>query len=159
MLRKYKFQMIFVTKWRKYMNTFTKSGINALLESVFAPWIQDLGLQVVEINNDNVLFYLPENDNLVRGGGSGPAVVCGQAIASAADTCSVLALTSFNKKFRNCTTIEMTNHFLRPLMNNGIEIKVEALSNGRKMAVIRAEFRNTLGKLAATATCSFAYLE
>ena len=54
------------------MNTFTKSGINALLESVFAPWIQDLGLQVVEINNDNVLFYLPENDNLVRGGGSGP---------------------------------------------------------------------------------------
>ena len=44
-------------------------------------------------------------------------------------------------------------------MNKGIEIKVVALSNGRKMAVIRSEFRNVSGKLAATATCSFAYLD
>ena len=94
----------------------------------------------------------------MRGGGDGPPVVCGQAIASAADTCSVLALTAFNKTYRNCTTVDMTTHFMRPLMNKGIQIKVEALSNGRKMAVIRSEFRNKLGKLAATATCSFVYL-
>lgn len=151
--------MIFVTNWRKYMKTFTKLDIQELLESVFAPWVQDLGLQVIEINEDNILFYLPENDNLVRGGGDDVTVVCGQAIASAGDTCSVLALTAFNKKFRNCTTVDMTTHFLRPLMNKGIEIKVVALSNGRKMAVIRSEFRNISGKLAATAICSFAYLD
>ena len=78
------------------MNTFTKLDIQELLESVFAPWVQDLGLQVIEINEDNILFYLPENDNLVRGGGDDVTVVCGQAIASAGDTCSVLALTAFN---------------------------------------------------------------
>ena len=104
------------------MNTFTKLDIQELLVSVFAPWVQDLGLQVIEINEDNILFYLPENDNLVRGGGDDDVtVVCGQAIASAGDTCSVLALTAFNKKFRNCTTVDMTTHFLRPLMNKGIE--------------------------------------
>ena len=74
------------------MNTFTKLDIQELLESVFAPWVQDLGLQVIEINEDNILFYLPENDNLVRGGGDDDVtVVCGQAIASAGDTCSVSA--------------------------------------------------------------------
>ena len=31
------------------MNTFTKLDIQELLESVFAPWVQDLGLQVIEI--------------------------------------------------------------------------------------------------------------
>ena len=99
------------------------------------------------------------NDNLVRGGGEGPPVVCGQAIASAADTCSVLALTGFNKKFRNCTTVDMTSHFMRPLMNDGIEIKVKVLSSGRKMAVVQSSFKNSSGKLAATATCTFALLD
>ena len=53
----------------------------------------------------------------------------------------------------------MTNHFMRPLSNTGIEINVEILSNGRKMAVLRANFKNKSGKLAATAICSFAYLD
>ena len=141
------------------MNSFNKSDIMALLKSVFAPWVQDLKLQVTEINNKDVQFYLPENDNLVRSGGDGPPVICGQAIASASDTCCVLALTAINKKFRNCTTVDMTNHFMRPLSNTGIEINVEILSNGRKMAVLRANFKNKSGKLAATAICSFAYLD
>ena len=45
------------------MNSFNKSDIMALLKSVFAPWVQDLKLQVTEINNKDVQFYLPENDN------------------------------------------------------------------------------------------------
>ena len=129
------------------------------MKNVFAPWIQELRLEVREMNNENFEFYLPENDNLVRGGGEGPPVVCGQAIASAADTCSVLALTGFNKKFRNCTTVDMTSHFMRPLMNDGIEIKVKVLSSGRKMAVVQSSFKNSSGKLAATATCTFAFLD
>ena len=53
------------------MNSFNKSDIMALLKSVFAPLVQDLKLQVTEINNKDVQFYLPENDNLVRSGGDG----------------------------------------------------------------------------------------
>ena len=144
------------------MDIVKKADLQGLLKNIFAPWIQDLGLQIKEIKEikDGWFdFYLPENNNLVRGGGDGPPVVCGQAIASAADTCCVLALTAFNKKFRNCTTVDMTTHFMRPLMNNGIEINVEVLSSGRKMAVLRAGFRNNSGKIAATATCTFAYLD
>ena len=141
------------------MDMITKVDLQELLKNVFAPWIQELRLEVREMNNENFEFYLPENENLVRGGGEGPPVVCGQAIASAADTCSVLALTGFNKKFRNCTTVDMTSHFMRPLMNDGIEIKVKVLSSGRKMAVVQSSFKNSSGKLAATATCTFAFLD
>ena len=101
-------------------------------------------------------FVLPQNSRLSRGGG----ILCGQAIAAAADTVSVLALSAFNGRFRACTTVDLTSHFMRPLSEADTEIRVEALSNGRRMAVTRVEFRSAGGgKLAAAATCAFAYLE
>lgn len=142
------------------MTDFRSTNIPALLSEVFAPWIQALDITYKGHDGGAVRFTLPESTNLVRGGGSGPKVVCGQAVAAVADTASVLALTLLNKRFRNCTTVDLTTHFMRPLMLGDVEVTVEALSNGRRMAVTRAEFR-AIGsaKLAATATCSFAYLE
>ncbi|MFT4795491.1 MAG: acyl-coenzyme A thioesterase PaaI-like protein [Paracoccaceae bacterium] len=132
----------------------------ALLGQVFAPWVQDLGLRPVSAAAHGARFVLPGNARLARGGGDGPGVVCGQALASAADTASVVTLASLNGRFRNCTTVDLTVHFLRPLPVGDIEVDVEALSNGRRMATTRVEFRAVGGgKLAATATCAFAYLE
>ncbi|MFT5161324.1 MAG: acyl-coenzyme A thioesterase PaaI-like protein [Paracoccaceae bacterium] len=49
---------------------------------------------------------------------------------------------------------------MRPMMLGDMIVSIDALSNGRRMAVTRAEFRSAGSeKLAATATCSFAYLE
>ena len=87
-------------------------------------------------------------------------LICGQAIAAAADTSVVVALSGANGRFRNCTTVDMTTHFMRPLMLGDVEATVEAVSNGRRMAVTRVEFRApSQTKIAATATCAFAYLE
>lgn len=133
--------------------------VTEIQRDVFAPWIQTLNLKIVALNEDKCTFILPGGDHLVRGGGDGPAVICGQSIAAAADTCSVLTLCALNSRFRNCTTVDITTHFMRPLMNEDVEITVQALSNGRRMAVVRSEFRAKGGKLAATATCAFAYLE
>ncbi len=83
-----------------------------------------------------------------------------QALASAADTASVVALSCLNGRFRNCTTVDLTAHFLRPLPVGDVELDVHALSNGRRMATTRVEFRAVgSAKLAATVTCAFAYLE
>lgn len=54
---------------------------------------------------------------------------------------------------------DLTPHFLLPLPAGRGNIAVEALSNGRRMATARVEFRAPGGKLAAHATCAFAYLE
>jgi acyl-coenzyme A thioesterase PaaI-like protein len=142
---------------------WTPDEAEALLGEVFAPWVQMLALKVTAIDESGARFLLPANAELSRGGGQGGGVVCGQAIGAAADTCSVVALSALNGAFRPCTTVDMTTHFLRPLAEGPSEITVTALSNGRRMATTRVEVRalteGTPGKLAASATCAFAYLD
>lgn len=131
----------------------------ALLGDVFAPWIQALNIRAVEVRPDGVSFVMPGSADLSRGGGEGGGVVCGQAVSAAADTTSVVTLAAVAGKFRPCTTVDLTTHFMRPLPEGDVEVSVTALSNGRRMATTRAEFRSPGGKLAATATCAFAFLD
>jgi acyl-coenzyme A thioesterase PaaI-like protein len=142
------------------MSNFDIPEMEALLKQVFAPWVQDLKINPQTVSATGATFNVPENPRLVRTGGDGPAVICGQAVAAIADTASVLALSALNGRFRNCTTVDLAIHFMRPMMLGDIEVRIEALSNGRRMAVTRAELRGAgSDELAATATCSFAYLE
>lgn len=141
------------------MPNLTIPEIEGLLSDWFAPWIQELGLTMTRRRPDGAAFFLPASDRLVRAVVGGGAIVCGQAVAAAADTCSVLALAAVNDRFRNCTTVDLSTHFMRPLVNDGVEIEVEVLSSGRRMAVTRSTFRNPSRKAAATATCAFAYLD
>lgn len=141
------------------MPTLTIPQIEGLLAEYFAPWIQELGLTMTDRRPDGGTFFLPANEHLVRAVVGGGGIVCGQAVAAAADTCSVLAMAAVNDRFRNCTTVDLSTHFMRPLANDGVEIDVEVLSSGRRMAVTRTTFRNPGGKPAASATCAFAYLD
>ena len=140
---------------------WTPKDAQNFLDDVFAPWIQAMGLKVEAVDGPSgtVSLRLPANADLIRGGGEGGGVVCGQAIAAAADTGSVVALAALNGVFRPCTTVDLTTHFMRPLPEGDVEIAITALSNGRRMATTRSEFRAPGGKLAATTTCSFAYLD
>lgn len=138
---------------------WTPAEAQDFLSDVFAPWIKALGLKCTGVTSDSATFLLPENADLSRGGGEGGGVVCGQAVAAAADTCSVVALAATRGAFRPCTTVDLTTHFMRPLPEGDVELTVTALSNGRRMATTRTEFRSPGGKLAATATCAFAYLD
>jgi len=138
---------------------WTHAQAQDFLGDVFAPWIKALNLQCNGVAGDCATFLLPENADLSRGGGEGGGVVCGQAVAAAAATCSVVALAALKGAFRPCTTVDLTTHFMRPLPEGDVEIEITALSNGRRMATTRAEFRSPGGKLAATATCAFAFLD
>ena len=138
---------------------WTPEEAQNFLDDVFAPWIKAMGLKVDAVMETGLKMRLPQNPDLTRGGGPGGGVVCGQAIAAAADTGSVVTLGALNGQFRPCTTVDLTTHFMRPLPEGDVEIEITALSNGRRMATTRAEFRAPGGKIAATTTCSFAYLD
>ncbi|MEO4000212.1 acyl-CoA thioesterase domain-containing protein [Mesorhizobium sp. CAU 1732] len=126
------------------------------LETFFAPWIVDMGLQATAFDETGGNFRLPENPRLVHGGG----VICGQATASAADTASVVTLAALNGRFRMCSTVDLTTHFIRPLKPGSVDIRVEILSNGKRMAYARVEMRAAAdARVAVTATSAFAYLE
>lgn len=142
------------------MEMMTNEQVSDLLKQVFAPWIQDLRINPAKIGADSCQFNFPGDSKLTRGGGKGGGVVCGQAVSAVADTASVLTLSAMNGRFRACTTVDLTAHFMRPLPEGDVQVDVVALSNGRRMAVTRAEFRaEGSPKLAATVTCAFAYLE
>lgn len=137
--------------------TLSLDDLKAVQADVFAPWVQALGLTIEDATGAR--FKLPVTDDLMRRGGEGGGVLCGQAMGAAADTASVIALTAANGRLRPVTTVDQTVHFLRPLPEGVVEIAVEAVSNGRRMAVTRVEFRAAAtGKLGAVATCAFAYL-
>jgi uncharacterized protein (TIGR00369 family) len=162
-------------------NTVNLEEISALIPELFAPWVQELNLTPVEITesadetetrsdtdrgpktatSSGVRFILPINKNIIRSGGKGGGVVCGQALAAAADTVSVLALSHANNRFRACTTTDINIRFMRALSaEKNVSMSVTILSNGRRMAVTRIDIQSEAdSKIAATATCSFMYLE
>jgi uncharacterized protein (TIGR00369 family) len=126
------------------------------LGTYFAPWIVELGLKPMAFDESGGDYEMPESTRIVHGGG----VICGQATASAADTCAVVTLAALNGRFRMCTTVDLTTHFVRPLNPGAVDIRVEVLSNGRRMAYARVDMRQRGDKrVAVTATMSFAYLE
>jgi acyl-coenzyme A thioesterase PaaI-like protein len=138
------------------MSEFGVKEANETLAKVFAPWIVDLALEPVSFEAAGGYFILPENPRLVHIGG----VICGQATAAAADTCSVVTLAAMNGRFRICTTVDLTTHFIRPLKPGPVDIRVEVLSNGRRMAYTRVEMKaKGETKVAVSATSAFAYLE
>ncbi len=137
-------------------SAFGISEMQDLLADAFAPWIQQLGIKPLEVTAQGGRFALPENGDLSREGG----IVCGQAIAAVADTVGVLCLSAHNGRFRQMTTVDMTTHFMRPLMKGAVEAEVTVLSNGRRMATLRVDFRQGgKDKICAGATCAYAYLD
>ncbi len=138
----------------------TLEELAALHEEVFAPWVKALRIRPVEIGPAGARFLMPAGADLVRRGGEGGGVICGQALAAAGDTASVMALVATLERFRPCTTTDLSVRFLRPLGEGEVEIAVSILSNGRRMAATQAEFRAAGGgKLAATVSCGFAWLD
>lgn len=141
------------------MNT---DEINALIPELFAPWVQDLGIVATAIDENTTTFKLPIGEQLLRGGGSGGGVVCGQALAAAADTVSVLALCGLNNRFRACTTTDLSIRFMRAIpADTFILLVVQVQSNGRRMAVTSISIYSGANnkKVAASASCAFMYLE
>ncbi|MEP0942109.1 MAG: PaaI family thioesterase [Rhizobiaceae bacterium] len=130
-------------------------AIKAFLEREFAPMILQLGINPQSLSDTGAQFNVPVTDFMVRGGD----IVCGQAIASIADTVGVLTLFGHNPTERLLTTVDMTTHFMRPLTNGVMEIDTRILSNGRRLATVFIEFRQQGStKPAATSTCAYAYL-
>lgn len=132
----------------------------ALLAEAFAPWVLQQNLTPTAFSKTQATFILPANDDLALRGGPGAGLICGQAIAAAADTATVIALAGANGRFRNCTTVDQSVNFLRPLPMGDTAITVDIESNGRKLATCRLTIQSVgASKPAALATATFMYLE
>ena len=130
--------------------------MRSFLLNEFAPMIQQLKIRPQSISDKGASFEVPDNKFIMRSGD----IVCGQAVASIADTVGVLTLIGHNPQPRMLTTIDMTTHFMRPLSKAGLRVDTRILSNGRRLASVFVEVRQKGSeKLAASSTCAYAYLD
>ena len=135
--------------------------LQALLGSMFAPWVQVLALQVRSVRCEpgqgaEVLLALPVAPAMVHVGG----VVCGQTLMAAADTAMVLAVSAQLGGFRPMTTVQLQSSFLRPVPGDLPELRVLArvLKPGRNLVFGEIECQLPNGQLAMHATTTYALL-
>jgi len=130
--------------------------LQAALATLFAPWVQQLQLRVLEAREGEVVFALPVHPRHVHGGG----VMCGQTMMAAADTAMVLAIMTHLGEFKPMTTVQMQTSFLRPIAGGSADARMTArvLRMGRSIVFGEIEIADAAGKLAAHATTTYALL-
>ena len=126
------------------------------LGTLFAPWLSELGLRVLEARPGEVVLALPVAPRHVHSGG----VLCGQTMMAAADTAMVLAVMTRLGGFKPMSTVQLQTSFLRPIPGPGGEARVTArvLRMGRSLVFGEIAVAGADGALAAHATTTYALL-
>lgn len=105
---------------------------DAILAANFAPWVQDLGLIVVDTGADHATLRLPWGDRLAREGGA----LSGQALMAAADTATVIALSASRGGYGPMTTVQQSTTFQRPVMGTDVLVTARVSKRGRTLAFV-----------------------
>ncbi|PND36308.1 phenylacetic acid degradation protein [Paucibacter aquatile] len=130
------------------------SDLQAALPRIFAPWIVDMGLEVLSCSPGEVSLRLPVKPAFVHVGG----VMCGQVAMAAADTAMVLAMMTELGEFKPMTTVQLQTSFLRPVSGPFCLIRATVLRRGKSLAFGSIDILNPDERLAAQATTTYALL-
>ncbi|WP_229802992.1 PaaI family thioesterase [Planobispora rosea] len=101
-----------------------------ILSDNFAPWVRDLGLVVEELGERHAVLRLPWSDRLAREGGG----MSGQALMAAADTATVIAISSARGGFVPMTTVQQSTTFQRPIVGEDVLVEARVTKLGRTLA-------------------------
>ena len=126
------------------------------LARVFAPWVRDLDLRVLEARAGEVTLALPVTSRHVHEGG----VLCGQTVMAACDTAMVLAVMTRLGGFKPMTTVQLQTSFLRPVGGSSGAVRVVArvLRMGKKLVFGEVQLISADDELAAHATTTYTLL-
>ncbi len=130
--------------------------LQAALSHVFAPWVRELALEVVDAQPGEVTLSLPVAPQHVHEGG----VLCGQTLMAACDTAMVLAVMTRLGGFKPMTTVQLQTSFLRAVPGNSGHARVVArvLRMGRNLVFGEVQVFTAAQELAAHATTTYALL-
>ena len=110
-------------------NIINVDTANQKLTEVFAPWIQQLNMQVTSIGDREVSLLMPHSDELCRSGG----IICGQALMSLIDTCMVFVCYLGMGKYSDCATVSQHTTFMRPAIGSNIIATGKLVKGGRTL--------------------------
>lgn len=123
-----------------------------LLEEMFAPWVLALSPRVTDIGPDGAVLEIPITPDIARVGG----IVCGQALATLADTSMVFACAGHLGEFKPVATTNLETRFLSAAKGDVVRCEARVIRAGR--ALIFAEARlvsQPSGRDVAAASATF----
>jgi uncharacterized protein (TIGR00369 family) len=128
--------------------------LTAALGHVFAPWVRELDLRVLEARAGEVTLALPITQRHVHEGG----LLCGQTMVAACDTAMVLAVMTRLGGFKPMSTVQLQTSFLRPVSgaSGAARVVARVLRLGRTLVFGEMQVISADDELAAHATCTYA---
>ncbi len=134
--------------------------LQQILDTMLAPWVQQLNLRPAAVEGDTLVLALPIAPHHVHGGN----VMCGQTLMAAADTGMVMAISRELGGFKPMTTVQLNTSFLRAIAGRQdgtvgeAKVLARVLKRGRNLVFGEIEIVDPAGKLAAHATATYALL-
>lgn len=131
----------------------TPDTAQSILDSAFAPWIKALAPKITAIGPHGCTMTIPVTPQINRIGD----IVCGQALASLADTAMVFACFGHLDAPEPVGTVTLDTQFLRPATGEAIRAEAVITRAGKSMMFARATLiAEPSGKDVALATATFA---
>lgn len=115
------------------------------------PFAHLLGIEIGELKRGEATLHLEVRDELRRNNG----FVHGGAVASLVDTAAAFAILTVLEAGETTTTVDLTIHYLRPLLKGRATAYARLLRAGRRILVISVDVLDEAKSVAATALTSF----
>ncbi|HEY0003210.1 MAG TPA: PaaI family thioesterase [Pyrinomonadaceae bacterium] len=115
------------------------------------PFAHLIGLELGEIERGTATLYLNVRDELKQNNG----LMHGGAIASLIDTASAFAILPLLEPAETISTIDLTIHYLRPLLSGRASALARLLRQGRRRLTVSVDVLDDRQTLAATAVTTY----
>lgn len=127
------------------------------LHEIFAqiPFVHLIGMELEEVERGTATIRMEVSDQLMRNGG----IVHGGAIASLIDSAAAFAIMTLLEPGKSTTTIDLTIHYLRPLLKGQARAHARVVRRGRRVTVVSVEVTNESEVIAATSLTSYLMLD
>lgn len=126
-----------------------RERVERALETV--PFAQLLGIRLESVVSGYAVLALPIREDLKQNN----AIVHGGAIASLIDSAMAFAIIPLLAENERTTTVDLTIHYLRPLVEGVAKASARVVRAGRRVIVVSAEVLDHEERLAATALSTY----
>jgi uncharacterized protein (TIGR00369 family) len=126
-----------------------RQRVERALETV--PFARLLGIRLESVVSGYAVLALPIREDLKQNN----AIVHGGAIASLIDSAMAFAIIPLLAENERTTTVDLTIHYLRPLVEGVAKASARVVRAGRRVIVVSAEVLDHEERLAATALSTY----
>jgi uncharacterized protein (TIGR00369 family) len=115
------------------------------------PFARLLGISLGEFRRGEATLHMDARPELMQNNG----IMHGGAIASLLDTATAFAILTLLDPDQTTATVDLTIHYLRPILHGKVTAHARVLRSGRRLATITVDVTNDVDELAATAITTY----